>query len=68
MHILFVDEEPAIQRRVARMLAAGAPHCQLTCASDGVPSQAGQGRGERGGERQDHRPFHLRSPHGFKLA
>lgn len=35
-HILFVDEEPAIQRKVARMLSDGAPGLRLTCASDGA--------------------------------
>ena len=35
-HILFVDEEPAIQRRVAKILADGAPGLRLTCASDGA--------------------------------
>lgn len=35
-HILFVDEEPAIQRSVTRMLADGAPGLRLTCASDGA--------------------------------
>ena len=35
-HILFVDEEPAIQRRVAKLLADGAPGLRLTCVSDGA--------------------------------
>lgn len=34
--ILFVDGEPAIQRNVAKILAADAPDLQLTCASDGA--------------------------------
>ena len=35
-HILFVDEEPAVQRNVARILSVGAPDLRLTYASDGA--------------------------------
>ncbi len=35
-HILFVDEEPAVQRNVARILSIGASDLRLTCASDGA--------------------------------
>ena len=35
-HILFVDDEPAIQRLVERMLRAGLPGVRVSCASDGA--------------------------------
>jgi len=35
-HVLFVDEEPAIQRRVAQFLRAPAADLRLTCASNGA--------------------------------
>lgn len=35
-HILFVDEELAIQRNVARIVSVGAPELRLTCVSDGA--------------------------------
>ena len=35
-HILFVDEEPAVQRNVAKILSIGAPDLRLTYASDGA--------------------------------
>src|SRR5688572_26858961 len=35
-HILFVDDEPAIQRVVERMLRAGFPGVRVSCASDGA--------------------------------
>ena len=44
-HILFVDEEAAIQRDVARILSVGAPDPRLTCASDGAEALRALERG-----------------------
>lgn len=44
-HILFVDEEPAIQRNVVRSLSAAAPELRLTCAGDGAEALRALDRG-----------------------
>ncbi len=43
--ILFVDEEPAIQRGVTRTWATGAPEHRLACASDGAEALRSLDRG-----------------------
>lgn len=44
-HVLFVDEEPAIQRGVAELLRPLAADIRLTCASDGAEALAVLDRG-----------------------
>ena len=44
-HILFVDEEAAVQRDVARSISVGAPDVRLTCASDGAEALRALERG-----------------------